>query len=247
MVWTSIFYDWRLYAGGLAVALVAYGTIRSTPLGRLPIFNNKRTLTMVSIIGLLFTLGIFGSIFKDTGSLTGDNPEGFYVSDLQVTTAFETDTCAGNVTANANIDDLYEVRLTDACSVETAASEEVVTGIITVFRKGSLDPYSCDVVAQIPEKFQDEGAPNGNVFSIVETNSLGEPEVYLQNAGAGALTSPKGATMLTFADGSATATLGVMIEVDEEGHDALNQYSYKPIVIDICGKPFTFNIHRMDA
>jgi hypothetical protein len=246
MVWTDIFGMWQLYAALLAVGVFGFSYfLRGIPVvGKT--LGSKSMLMIIGVAGLLFTGGFLGDLIStsDTASMA---PSGFAVSDLQVTTDFTTDTCGnGNVTENTNVADTLDVRLLDACAVETAAAEEVYSGIITVTRTGSLEPYSCQVTAQMPSKYQAETSPDGSYYNILEETTLGEYEVWLADGAAATINSPKEKASLTFGDGVATRTLGIAMDVDEEGHDALDQYSYKSVVINICGKPFTVNIHRMD-
>ena len=135
----------------------------------------------------------------------------------------------------------------DVTEVDTTAGLELTTGIITVYRTGNLEPASCPVTALIPPKYQDEGAPTGVTYSIIESNSMGVYEVYLSDGSVATVSSPKQNTVLAFGDGVAMKTLGLAFEVDSEGHGALNQYGYKDVVVDICGKAFTFRIHKTDA
>jgi hypothetical protein len=247
-MWYDIFTNPTFYLVFGVIAFFGYSMIKSTPLKKLPVFNDRKTLLIASIIGFLIFSGVFSSLgIADwgTGSLAGS----LVVSDLQIVTTHQTDN-GGTLAVNANVDDLLDCRFTDEQSNETTLIEEINgTGVIAVTRTGALPADSCTVRAIIPPKFQDESAPNGNYFSIVEEDSLGVPEVYIEasSSSTGAsLNSPKETTTLAFAEGVARGYVSVMIEIDEEGHDALNQYSYKDVVLDVCGKPYTYRIHRMD-
>ena len=226
----------------LLVVMLAWGSV-SGILKRLPIVNNRRTVMIIAIVGLVLTTGIIGSL--GIGSLGTVSATDVSVVDIQVTTDFTSD--AGATPAeNANVDDLIDVRMTDAQANETSGIEEVYTGILTVTRSGDLSPTSCEVTALLPADYADEAGDDGRRYNIVEKTTVGEYEVYIQDGAAATVTSPKEHSVLTFADGVSQRTLGISIEVDEEGHDALNQYSSKSVIIDVCGSPFEFKLHRMD-
>lgn len=236
--------DWRLYAVLLGISLFAYGIIRSVPfVKKIPIINNKRNLMMASLVGLVLTSGFLTTL--GTGSFNRVQ-SGVGIDNLQITTTFLTD-AGGTVSENSNQDDLLDLRFTDAQANETASVYELDTGLLTVTRFGSLEANSCAVRCIVPPRYEDESAPNGNTYSILEEDNLGVPECYLANGAQATTSSPKQTTTLAFAEGDADQTLGIALEVDEEGHDALDQYSYKDVIIDVCGKPFTARIHRMDA
>ncbi len=242
----DIFSNPSFYAIMLGLVLFAYGIIKPI-VKKLPILRNKQALVLVLIGGFLVTSGILGSM--GFGSVAGASSNKVQIADLQVTTSF-----AGNCTiaANSNQDDLLDVRCTDANVDETAGYEELDTGIITVFRGGNLDAMSCPVVATTQEGFTSEKTPgDGSEYTIVEETTVGELEVYLNakasGSGAAATTSSvKERTTLEFAEGISQAHLGVVLELEEGAHDSLNQYSYKDVVINVCGKPFTMRVHRMD-
>lgn len=247
MVWTDIFTNPTFYLIMAGIALFAYSMVRSTGLSKVPMFNSRRSLLIVAIGGFLITSGVFASLNLGSLSTPSGAATGVQVSDLQVTTAFTTDGAGATAPAeNANQDDLIDIRLTDANVTETGGEEELYTGIITVTRTGSLEPASCQVKTIMPADYADEAGDDGRRYNILEKTTTGQWESYLNSGGAATINSPKTQTAIAFADGAATGTLGVAMEVDEEGHDALNQYSYKDVVIDICGKPFTFRFHRMD-
>lgn len=230
------------YLALLGLTLFAYGVLR--PLARRLPFLNKRSLMLIGIGGFLITSGVIGSM--SLGSVS-DGTSGTIITDLQVTTDFTTDTAGnGNLTENANQDDLLDVRLMDSWAVETAGSEEVYTGVITVTRAGDLEPNSCTVSCRVPPDFESESSPDGTKHNILEKTTQGAYECYLADGAAATVNSPKETVQLSFSDGEASTTLGVAMEVDEEGHDFLNQYSYKDVVVDVCGKGYVFRIHRMD-
>jgi hypothetical protein len=201
---------------------------------------------IAALIGFLVTsggFGLFGSL--GTGSLSGATASAVYVSDMQITTTFLTD-AGGTVAENQNVDDLLDIRLTDAQANETSDFYELDTGLLTVTRTGSLEPTSCQVRCIVPPVYEDESSPDGTTYNILERDTLGKYECYLKSGGAATTSSQKEMTSLVFADGDADQTLGVALEVDEEGHDALNQYSYRDVTIDVCGAPYTMRIHKMD-
>jgi len=243
MVWYDLIYSTTFWLILLGIAVLGYGIVRSTPLRKLPVFNNKRTLTIVAIAGLIFASGILGSM--SFGSLA--SAADVSISDLQVTTNFAVDGVAGgSIAENSNVGDLIDARYTDAQANETSAVDEIDTGIITVTRVGSLAPTSCAVKAHYDSYASEKTPSDGVRYSIVEQDAMGQPAIYLKSGAAATTSAPKGSTMLAFADGSATATLGVLINVDEEGHDALSTYSYRDVTVDVCGKPYVFRVWRMD-
>lgn len=229
------------------IAVFGYGLIRTMPfLRRIPIINNRRTFILLAVVGLILTSGWLTDF--GLGSLS---PAGAWaISDLQVTTTFLTD-AGGTATENSNQDDLMDLRFTDAQANETTDVYELDTGVITVTRAGALPADSCTVTCMVPPKYQDESAPTGQVYSVLEESAIGESECYLMGASsatAATTSSPKETTSIPFAEGVAVGYLGVALEVDEEGHDALDQYSYKDVIVDFCGQEhYTFRIHRMDA
>jgi hypothetical protein len=231
------------------IAFLAYGAIKPF-IKKIPIINNQQAMIFVGIAGMLITSGIFGTM--SFGSVGGSKlGGGVAVSDLQVTTDF-----GGNctVTPNNNQDDLYDVRCGSIASAnvsETAARYEVHSGIITVFRTGALNPISCPVVASTVENYNSETSPgDGNKYTIVEETTLNELEVYLnaKKSGSGAAastTSPKERTTLEFDEGTSQAHLGVLMELDVAAMENINQYSYRDVTVNICGKPMTFRPTRM--
>lgn len=235
---------WQFWTLWLVVALLFYTAIRPL-VKRIPIIGNKSMLILAGIIGIIVTSPILGTF----GTASMNRPARVRIADLQVTTDF-----SGNCTntMNSNDDDLLDVRCTDAQANESTAWYEVDTGIITVFRDGDLSPASCKVKVTTDEGYSSERTPgDGTAYTVVEENTLGELEVYLEakKSGSGAAassSSPKEQTVLEFDEGISQAHLGVVLDTDEGGHDALNQYSYKDVVINICGKPFTMRVHRMD-
>jgi hypothetical protein len=247
-MWYDIFTTPSFYLMLGLVSLFAYGVIRGL-VSRIPVVNSilkgRTNIVLFCALGFLITSGGISAL--GLGSVTKSVSSGVLISDLQVTTDF-----AGNCTIseNSNIDDLVDVRCLDANTTETAGDYELKTGVITVTRGGDLSAMSCPVVASTQRQWQSEKTPgDGNLYTIVETTTLGELEVYLTAASsttAATTSSPKQNTQLAFAEGAALGYVGVLIEVDETAHDQLNQYSYKDVVVNICGKPFTFRIHRMD-
>lgn len=249
-MWYSFIYSSTFWLVLLALSIFGYGIIRATPLRKLPIFNKRKTLMWVSVAGLLIVSGWLGSF--GLGSLSPVSASDWSVTNLQVTTAFN-DTSNGTsiVTENSNVDDLIDVRATDEQVSETTSGDfELGNGVVMVTRTGGLGADSCTVRCVVPPKFEDESAPTGQVYGILEEDNIGTPECYLNAASsstAAATTSPKEVTSLAFDEGVAIGYVGVALEVEETGHDALDQYSYKDVVVDVCGKPFTFRVHRMDA
>lgn len=237
----------------LGLGTIGYAAV-GAKLRRLPLIGglmDKKTLTWVGLGGVLVVSGLLGNVISGSGSANLSSAEGYQISDLQITTSFTTDigdsaTVNCSVAVDPSVDDVLNLRCADAGVSETAGSEELYTGIITVTRTGNMDPSSCSVRAILPPVYEDQAAPDGRTYNIIEKTSLDEYEVYLQNGAAATINSPKETTALAFSDGASTQTLGIAMEVDEAGHDALNQYNYKSVVIDICGKPFVVNIHRMD-
>ncbi|MEO5350528.1 MAG: energy-coupling factor transporter transmembrane protein EcfT [Magnetococcus sp. YQC-3] len=250
MDWMSIFGNPWFYGILLALTLFAYGVIRSSPLGKLPLIRSRKMLMWVGIIGLAFTLGLFGSVGSfGTGSFSS-GVTASSISGLQVTTAFVSNNSAANAVENGNYDDVLDIRLNDAQVGETAGEYELAGGVIKVTRSGDTSAWSCPVRCQIPADFVDEGTGVGPARSILEVNGKGEHECYLNGASTSTnatTSSAKEITSLPFAEGIDTAYLGVALEVDEEAHDYLDQYNSKPIVVDVCGVPYTFNVYRMDA
>lgn len=247
----AIFYNPMLYFGLALLAFLAWGSIK-TVFRSVPLLNNRMTFIAIAVIIGLAAGGWLGTI--GLGSIGGSSVDasGVTILDgstgLQVTTSFNHSTNGtGSIAESTNQDDVLEVRFFDANVSETAVEVEVYRGILTVTRTGSLAPASCTVQATLPDKYEDQSAPNGNVFNIVEIDALGVGAVYIQDGGEARTTSPRMQTSLTFADGDSTQTVGFAIQVDEEGHDALNQYNHKDVVFDICGKPYKVEVYKLDA
>lgn len=228
----------------IGVGVIAWSSV-SNIVKKLPFISSRSNFIMVAVAGFLVTSGIIGGLGSwGTGSAGSLSLGNFEVSDIQVTTSG-----AGNCTIsnNNNVDDLMDVRCTDVNVNENTGITEMNTTILTVTRTGSLEPVSCNVVASTQRGFQSEVTPgDGSTYTILEVTTLGQLEAYVQDGAAATYNSPKESTSLTFADGVATRTLGLLMEVDEGAHDNLNQYSYRDVLVDVCGRPFTVRIHRMD-
>jgi hypothetical protein len=247
MGFLEIFQNPWFYALLLVVAFLSWVTIKAL-ITKIPILGsvlgNRQTFMFVMLLGLAVSTGIFASMGFGSVAVSRQ-PAGSVISDLQVTTNFLSDGGCTMAEDN-NVDDLWNIRCTDAQLNETASVYEADTGIITVRRIGDLEPDSCPVVASVSSFGSEKTPGDGNVYKIVEETTLSELEVYLNAGGAATTSSPKGSTVLHFAEGDADQTLGVLIEGEESAHDQLNQYSYKDVTIDVCGKPYIFRIHRMD-
>lgn len=247
MVWTDIFMNpwlWLILAGG---ALLGINLLRMVGANRLPIigrFTRRRPLIIVSAVMLLVITGTLSHLGFGTASVA---TSGVVVSDLQVTTDFEQ-----NATEHSTIDDLIDFRYADA-DVSADTHFPIRTGAIAVTRSGDLPAESCQVRAIPPARYEDEDGVTspGVTRNILVENAMGTYTVHVATGSASstnATTSdPKETNTLAFAEGVAKGYVSVYAAVDEEGHDGLNQYSYKDILLDICGKPFTLRVHRMDA
>jgi hypothetical protein len=226
----------------IAAGLAFFGFLYRVPyIGRLARrFGGRRTAPFVMLaIGFIVGGGL--------GSLTGLNiieAKDWSVTDLQVTTDFSAVNLSSTTTENANIINLLDVRATDAQAADGNA--EVANGIVTVTRTGDLKADSCTVSCLVPPSYPNEAGDDGTRYDILEKNTLGQFSCHLKEGAAATTDSPRERTTIGFDEGAATDTLGIQIEIDEEGHDALEQYSYKDVIIDFCGKPLTFRIHRMD-
>jgi hypothetical protein len=250
MVWYSIFLSYWFYLVMFLIAMFSYSIIRATPLKKLPIFSNRKSLMIAAVVGFLLTSGIASSLGFGSASLGTGSTSGYQIIDVQETTTFASVGSGANCTLTENIPgQLYDVRCTDAQVLETAGELEVSTGVFTIRRTGELDAVSVPVSCSVPAKFEDESAPDGTVYNILEADSNGIYECYVaggSSSAAATTSSQKMTASLPFAEGVDTAYLGVVLEVDEEGHDALDQYSYKDVGINFGGKIVTFRVHRMD-
>jgi hypothetical protein len=240
MSWTAIFGNPWVYGVLLGMTFAAYGVLRSVT-KNIPIINkfNKNTMALIFGVALIVTSGVLGSVDFGTASL--NNHAGSMVSDFQLTTG-ATSSCT--VAQSSNVDDLYDVRCTDA--QVTDGNTEVNGTILTVTRSGSLDPISFPVRVDSPDYASESSPGDGTTYNVLEKNSLGELSIYLQDGGAATTSSPREHTALSFADGDATSTLGVTFSMDEEGTDALNQYSYRDVKVWVGNKDYVFRIWRMD-
>ncbi|MBI2670597.1 hypothetical protein HYX18_01295 [Candidatus Woesearchaeota archaeon] len=227
----------------LAVALISYGTIKKF-FRKVPLLNNRTTTIWVAVIGIVLTTGLVGSL--GVSSLSSKPAAvGFAVTDLQFTTG-PNGFCT--TATDSNVDDLVNVRCNGTQLSESSGNWELNNTIITVTRTGSLEPMSCTVRASTQRNYGSERTPgDGLTYTVLETTTLGELEAYLSDGSAASSSSPKETTSLTFADGVATRTLGVNLEVANKSMSVLNQYSYKDVILDTCGKFATFRIQYMTA
>lgn len=228
----------------LAGTMLAWGTMKKI-VGKLPVVNNRKTMMLFSAVMLVWALGLFGTL--GFGSLAASSSVA--ITDLQVTTSFATG-AGGSIAEDTLVPDTVNVRMTDAQLNETTGVLEVSTGVITVTRSGDLTPASVPVTVSY-SLYNSEKTPSDGVnYAIVDRTAANEPKVYLKDGGAAATTDSKGQTQLAFGDGVAIKTLGVVIEGSEAGHDALNQYSSRPVYVTVGegagAKTFTFNLIRMD-
>lgn len=237
-----------LYGILFGMCLIAWPTLKGI-IRRIPFLKplaNRKTLMMISIVGLLAFSGMLASM--GFGSVSSQ-PSGMQIVDLQVTTDFSSN-CT--IAQDGSVDDLTHVRCTDAQVLDDASNVnyESGKGVITVIRTGDLEASSCQVVASTERGYESEKTPgDGSSYTITDITTTKELEVFLEGASSstGATkSSMKEKTSIPFAEGVDKGYLGVQIDVDESGHDQLNQYSYKDVVVNICGRPYTFRIHRMD-
>jgi hypothetical protein len=208
---------------------------------------NKKNLLIAGLIGFLLFSGILGSVTLGFGSVSASN----VIISSRVTTNFQTDS-GGTIAKSSSMDNTIDVRLTDAQAVETDGSEELSTGVIQVTRKGGVAD-SCSVRAVVPKDYlNQDGSDQATMYHLVERSGSGsalETEVYLSvgsSSSAATTSSPTMTNELAFAEGVSVGYVGVTIELDEEGHDAMNQYESLPVYVDICGELYTFNFFRMD-
>jgi hypothetical protein len=244
MVWYSIIYSPWTWGILLAVYVLAYGMVRSTGLSKLPLFGNKNLMIIVAIVGLLFTMGFLGSIVGGTVGASSS----FGITRLDVTQAFTTG-AGGTIAVDSNTPNLINVRLTDAQSNETTGINEVNgTGIITVTRSGDLKAASVPITCTSTDYFKNEvtGQTSASAYSILEKNNLGLKACYIKIGGVATSSDVRESNTLAFAEGVSTGTFGVMMDVDEESHDALTQYSYRDVTVNVGEQKYTFRIWRMD-
>lgn len=235
---------------GTVGAVYWYKIAKTIPMLRV---LNKNTLFIGGILICLVSFGVFGMFQNNPGSLSRGSAVQIYQT--QITTDFATD-ISGTVTNDVVNKRLVHVRLTDAQANETDTHEELTTGVIKVYRKGDTKPMSCPIVVTSPNyKGQTTSTKdNGVTYNILEKNTAGEVEAYIKSCGgsspssscAAATTDAREKSTISFGDGVDYAYVGLMLEVSEAGHDALNQYESKFVDLNICGAVIQFEIERMD-
>lgn len=229
------------------IVLIALGTtfgyrlVRSIPLvKRIP----KKVFFWSGIIGVVITLGIFGSIsgLFGTGSL---GSSGVHIAQVQTTTAFVVDNAVADV-ADSGVDDtrMSDFYLNDT---QTASDPVISSGIFAVTRDGTLNPTSCRVSINKPPKYVISDTTYG---LLVEDSSTGVLTSYVMAAAtssAADTADPKATSMLPFAEGVSVGYVSFYITLDETGMDPLAKYDYKDVNVDMCGYPYTFRIHKLDT
>lgn len=226
------------------LTIFAYGVIKATPLKKLP----KKTLLLVSIVGILLTTGIFSGFYMGSGSLN----RGASVNKLQVTTDFVINTTT--TLTGTNKHRLLDIRGAEAW-IDTGTENDIKTGVIQVTRnrdsKGLLPATSIDISCQTPPDFEHESSPDGTRYHLVERDNNGVEAIYISTAASSvsaADTSDSQETgSLAFLEGVAVGEVSLLISLEDAGYDVLDQYSYKDITCRIGSAPFTFRVHHMDA
>jgi hypothetical protein len=227
------------------IAMFAYGIIKSSPLKKVPVFNNKSQLLMVCVVCFLLTSGILGSLGLGN-IISGDKSSSpITISQLQTTTAYQV-TGAATAQADSSSD---TTKQSDFYLNETqlAGNAHINLGVMKVTRAGSLDASSCEVSVLKPERYSisdttyhivDESASTGTMFAYISTGST---------SAAATSADPKETNQLSFAEGVSTGFVGLNITLDETGFDPLNLYDTKTIPVDICGYNYNFIVHKADA
>lgn len=225
-VWT-----WVILAG-----LVAFTGIFRTITRRIPLRRTHIALILLAIgvFGVGGGMGFFDNVASYAAQDSKYAPTD--ITDVRVTTAFATaDTnCSTGEDPSVN----YKSYL--RCDGETGAStQELGTGIFTVYRVGSR-AETCPVTCTSPSFSSETDSSDTTSYKIVDENTKGELKCYVNNGGAASTSSPKGKTVLGFTEGAASATLGLVVDVDREGMQNLQNYSSVPINLDICGFNYVY-------
>jgi len=241
---TAILKSPLFYGGVLVLTLFSYATIRRFT-RRIPFLKQKKMLMLVAGIGLASTLGLLASLgFGSTGSMT---PGVWAISEVQITGL--DDTNGGTVAVDGSNPYLINVRQTDAQANETALNYEVNQSTFTIQRTGELVADSCRVCISSAEYIKNEvtGQDGTNPYNILEKDVAGRYKTYLNDAStAPTTTDSQGCANVAFAEGVASETFTMIVNVDEESHDALLQYSSRDATLDICGFPVVLSFRRMD-
>lgn len=235
---------WLILAG---ISVFGYGIIRSSPLKKVPIFNNKKTLLMVAIVGFLFASGVFSGLGLGSLSTTPASVGGWSISDVQAST-LSASVAGGSVALDANNPYLINARFTDAQANETTAIYEVNSSLFTIYRTGKLVADSCQVDISSPDYLINEvtGQQGSTPYNILEKDATGRYKTYFKSGTTQATTSDaQGKISISFAEGVSSAQFTMLSNVDEESHDALNQYSFRDATINVCGFPETVRIFTM--
>lgn len=230
------------------ISVVAYGVLKTTKLNRLPGMKTPTSSAIVcAVLFLIFSGAISGLGSWGTGSLNKDSSSSWSVSNVQVAT-LSASVAGGTVALDSNNPYLINGRYTDAQANETASIYELNSSVFTIERSGDLKPDSCKVTVSSNDFNVDEttGLASTVPLNILQKDATTRAMTYIQSGTTQATTSsPQESTSIAFADGVATAQFTVTANIAESAHDALTQYSFRDVTIDVCGFPITYRVFRM--
>jgi len=244
MVWPSIFNQWWFWAMIGVIALT--GVIKSTPLKKFPIFNDKKLLIWIAIAGLVITSGMLGSF--SLGSLVKSSvTSGVVISQLQTTTAYTFDGAGyaddvADSSVNTKVNSIFYINET-----HITGDGNIENGVFMVTRSGDLKASACTVSVSKPERY----TISDTTYHIVnEDVNTGIMTAYVHTGASSAVATqadPKESNQLAFAEGVAVGYVALNISLDETGFDPLTIYNTKDINVDICGYPFVFQVVKADV
>jgi len=215
----------------------------------IPILKNKSYVYLICIIGFLLVGGAsYLGISSNWGTASLTSVSAMRITNIQIT-GLSPSAAGGTTTLDANNPYLIHVRQTDAQANETSIIYELNSSKFTITRSGDLKAASCLVKIYSADWLIDEttGQQGSTPFNILEKDATGRYKSYLADSTTWATTSDsQGEVQVAFAEGVATKTFTMLMNVEETAHDALNQYSSRDVTLDVCGTPVIVKFTRMD-
>ena len=241
-------------------ALVFLGIAYKVPfVGKLLKSFGPRTQTAVIFIVVgLFLMGTFSSVLDIFSVAPGTAPGVAVagvtggvatVTSVDITTSFATDgpNSGCTIEESTTVDNLFYVKCTDAQTNETGGINELDTGIFTLTRSGAAAAV-CDVTATVNPYLSPSDNTDTKTYRIAERNNIGQLfGIRLAEGAAATNISTMEKIRIGFAEGAATETVGLCLNIDEESVDELNIYDTADIVIDFCGLKYTIRYMDLDA
>lgn len=230
------------YIGVLAILGIVFWENISKLIGRVGIKTKGQYFLLLGLAFLLVGgIGIFDN--SGTGSFTEtDTTTNF---GIQLVSAFSFN---GTDVTGANIDVMSDVRATEE---QVSADSQISDGLLTVTRRtadGTLPPASYTVTVGLPADYPDGAMPTPILYNLVTRDANKRSSVYLHDGGVASTSDVRETLELTFAEGEATAQLGMLINLDADNFGHLAQYDEKNIDFFIEGQRiYTLRVIKNDA